>query len=134
MANAAIAWCSVKQECTALSSVEVECVAAAAAAREVIWLCCFLNELGYQQAPTVMKIDNNGAKELTTNAMISARTKHIELQHHYIHECINNNDIELISCSSKDNTVDIFTKPLPELRFKQCVSEMGVESMICGVE
>ena len=79
MANAAVAWRSVKQECTALSSVEAEYVAAATAAREVIWLRRFLNELGYQQAPTAMKIDNNSAKELATNAMISARTKHIEL-------------------------------------------------------
>ena len=109
-------------------------MAAVAAAREVIWLCCFLNELGYQEALTAMKIDNNGAKELAMNAMISARTKHIELQHQYIHECINNNDIELISCSSKNNTADIFTKPLPKPCFKQCVSEMGVESMNCGVE
>src|ERR1039457_1347983 len=108
-------------------------MAAAAAAREVIWLRHFLNELGYQQTPTSMKIDNNGAKELATNAMISARTKHIELRHDCIRECINNNDIELISCSSKNNTADIFTKPLPEPRFKQCVSEMGVE-IVNGVE
>ena len=79
MANAAIAWCNVRQECTVLSSVEAEYVAAAAAAREVIWLHRFLNELGYQQAPTAMKIDNNNARELATNAMISARMKHIDL-------------------------------------------------------
>ena len=81
-----------------------------------------------------MKIDNDSAKELATNAMISARMKHIDLQHHYICECINNNDIELISCSSKDNTADIFTKALPKPCFKQCVSEMGVESMKCDVD
>ena len=45
IANAAIAWKSVKQECTALSSVEAEYVAAAAAAREVVWLHQLLNEL-----------------------------------------------------------------------------------------
>ena len=134
MANTAIAWKSVKQECTALSSVEAEYVAAAATAREVVWLRRFLNELGYQQAPTTMKIDNNSAKDLTTNTMISAQTKHIELRHHYIRECINNNDIELISCSSKENTADIFTKALPEPCFKQCISEMGVKSVNCGVE
>jgi len=134
MANAAIAWKSVRQECTALSSVEAEYVAAATAAREVVWLRRFLNELGYQQAPTIMRIDNEGARELATNAMISARTKHIELRYHYIRECINNNDIELIHCPSKGNTADIFTKALPEPRFRQCIGEMGVESKNGGME
>ena len=129
IANGAVAWKSVRQECTALSSVEAEYVAAATAAREVVWLRRFLNELGYQQAPTIMRIDNEGARELATNAMISARTKHIELRYHYIRECINNNDIELIHCSSRENTADIFTKALPEPRFTQCIGDMGVESV-----
>ena len=129
MANGAVAWKSIRQECTALSSVEAEYVAAATAAREVVWLRRFLNELGYQQTPTIMKIDNNGARELATNAMISARTKHIELRYHYIRECIDSNDIKLTPCTSKENTADIFTKALPEPRFKQCIEEMGVASV-----
>ena len=134
-ANAAIAWRSVKQECTALSSLEAEYMAAATTAREVVWLHQLLSELGYQQdVPMAMKIDNDGARELATNAMISARMKHIELQHHYICEYINNNDIKLISCPSKENNADIFMKALPEPRFKQCIDKMGVESMNCDVE
>ena len=82
----------------------------------------------------VMKIDNHSVRELATNAMISARTKHIDLRHHYICDCINNNDIKLISCPSKENTADIFKKALPEPHFKQCISEMGVECMECDVK
>ena len=41
---------------------------------------------------------------------------------------------ELISCSSKSNTTDIFMKALPEQCFKQCIGEMGVENVRCDVE
>ena len=96
----------------------------------MIWLHRFINKLGYKQdVPMIMKIDNNSARELATNAMISAQMKHIELRYHYICECIDSNDIKLISCTSKENTADVFTKALPEPHFKQCIEEMGVTNV-----
>ena len=128
LAGATIIWKCIKQECNALSSLEAEYIAAATAAREIIWLRRLLKELGYQQeVPMTLRIDNDGARELANNAMISAKTKHIDLRYHYIRECIDSKDIELIACRSKENTADIFTKALPLQRFSECKLEMGVE-------
>ena len=77
--------------------------------------------------PTTLRIDNDGARELANNAMISAKTKHINLHYHYICECIDSKDIELKACWANENTADIFTKALPLQCFNECKSEMGVE-------
>ena len=78
---------SGKQDCIATSSVQAEYIAASTAAREVIWLRRLLKELGFEQkVPTLMRMDNTGAKDLAENEMIRQRTKHIDIRYHFIRE------------------------------------------------
>ena len=77
---AVVCWKSIKQHCVALSTVEAEYIAASMASKEIIWMCRLLDELGFKQIDaTVLKMDNSGACELASNAMISQRTKHIDI-------------------------------------------------------
>ena len=55
LAGAAISWKSRKQTCTAQSTVEAEYIAAATAAKEVVWLKNLLKELDIQCRPQVFK-------------------------------------------------------------------------------
>ena len=104
---------------------------AATATKEVIWLRRLLEELGFKQLePTVINIDNDGARELANNQMISQRTKHIDIRHHFIRECIESNQVKLKACTSKVNTADVFTKALPRPKFIECQNEMGVMQII----
>lgn len=76
----AISWKCSKQSCNALSSLEAEFIAAALASKEIIWLHRLLGEFGYtQERPTIMRIDNEGAKELANNQVVNPKTKHIDL-------------------------------------------------------
>jgi Reverse transcriptase (RNA-dependent DNA polymerase)/Chromo (CHRromatin Organisation MOdifier) domain len=80
-----LSWKSGKQECVASSTLEAEYIAASTAAKEIIWLRKLMEELGYKQdEPTVMKMDNSGARNLANNEMLSQRMKHIDIRYHFI--------------------------------------------------
>lgn len=130
-AGAAISWKSSKQACTALSTVEAEYIAAATAAKEVIWLRRLFNEMQSHtinklDRPTTMKIDNNGALNLAKNHQISQRTKHIDIKYHFIRQCVSNEEILLEYCPTEKMTADILTKALPTIKFEEFRAELGV--------
>jgi hypothetical protein len=127
-----VIWKSAKQKCTALSTVEAEYIAASDATREIIWASRFIQEIDPQQikdSPITLKIDNNGARELANNSMISQRTKHIDIRYHFIRESIKSGAILLQRCPSKDMTADVLTKALPAIRFCECREEMGIKEL-----
>ena len=62
-------------------------------------------------------IDNQGAIALPRNPEFHARTKHIDIQYHFVREHIESKRITLTHCPTSEMTVDIFTKPLPQPAF-----------------
>ena len=49
---------------------------------------------------------------IAKNLVFHARTKHIEIEYHYVRELIEDGVIELEYCPTEDNCADIFTKAL----------------------
>ena len=78
-------WCSKLQQTVALSSTEAEYKARTEAGQEATWLIDSLNFLGMEiKAPVVLHCDNLSAIHLTSKTIFHARTKHIEIQNHWI--------------------------------------------------
>ena len=61
---------------------------------------------------TRIQCDNQSSIKLAHNPAYHARSKHIELQHHFVREQIDSKEIELNYCSTSENVVDIFTEPV----------------------
>lgn len=80
-----VSWESKKQRTTALSSTKAEYMAISDAVKEAVYLRRFIDGLGFE-LPTKLKIfnDNNGARKLAENPVFHARTKHIDVRHHYV--------------------------------------------------
>jgi hypothetical protein len=55
-----------------------------------------------------------------------SRTKHIEIQNHFIGDHVARGDIEHAYVCTKDQLVDIFTKPLDEARFGYLRNELNI--------
>ncbi|PKU64804.1 Retrovirus-related Pol polyprotein from transposon TNT 1-94 [Dendrobium catenatum] len=130
-----ISW-SVKKQTTTIArfSTEAEYRAIAAATTEIIWLRRLLQELDIpQQAPTTLYCDNTSAIALANNPVYHVRTKHIEIDCHFIRECIKNLSITVHHISSKDQLADLFTKSLPISRFKLLAAKLltPLESSAC---
>ena len=97
------------------------------AAKEVSFLMALLEELGVPQ-PNGADIleDNQGCIALARNPVNHARTKHIDIRHHFIREAINKGKINLKYCPTKEMIADILTKPLARDQFEKLRSLMGV--------
>jgi hypothetical protein len=60
--------------------------------------------------------------------MYHARTKHIELDYHFVRKKVLNKDNSLAFISTEDQIADVFTKGLPNARFYSLKSKMKVNS------
>jgi hypothetical protein len=82
----AISWSSKRQPTIALSTTEAEYMANTQATKEAIWITKLMTDLGYMEEKIMMVIrcDNQGVISLTKNPTQHARTKHIDVQHHFV--------------------------------------------------
>ena len=106
-----ISWSSKKQPTVSRSSTKAEYKALANGAAEAIWVESLLKELGIQQQRTpILWCDNIGATYLTTNPVFHARTKHIEIDFHFVRERVAAGALQVRFISSDDQLADVFTK------------------------
>ncbi|XP_019176077.1 PREDICTED: uncharacterized protein LOC109171501 [Ipomoea nil] len=82
-----ISWLSRKQRTVARSSTEAEYKALADVAAEVTWVVSLLRELGLHTGqPSNLWCDNLGATYLCANPVFHARTKHVEIDYHFVRD------------------------------------------------
>jgi hypothetical protein len=130
LAGGPISWSSQRQKGVSSSSTEAEYIAASDACKEAVWLKNFYNEVTAliglpQQGAIPLSIDNASALKLTKNPEFHGRTKHINIRHHFIRECVDVGDIIPEWIAGKLNPADLFTKPLPKTLFSQNVVKLG---------
>jgi len=127
LAGGVVTWSSKKQPTTALSSMEAEYMALASAVREALWLRNMLTELGYSSSlPTHISVDNHGTILFAQNSGFHARSKHIDVRHHFIRERITSREVSVSYCPTSENTADIFTKALDKSKHEYFVSRLGM--------
>jgi histone deacetylase 1/2 len=90
------------------------------ATAEIIWVQALLRELGVSlRAPPCLWCDNLDATYLSANPVFHARTKHIEIDFHFVRERVASKEIMIKFISSKDQLADGFTKSLPVKPFNE---------------
>ena len=93
------------------SSAEVEYRALTDTTSELLWLRWLLKDLGVStSSATPLYCDNYSAIHIAYNDVFHERTKHIEIDYHFICYHLVHGAFKLFSVSSKDQLVDIFTK------------------------
>lgn len=113
LAGGAISWQSKKQKTVALSTVEAEYMATTQATKEAIWWRSYLAGLGHDvSGATVLLSDSQGSIALAKNPDHHARTKHIDVQYHFIRQHVALHTIDLQYVGTADMAADILTKSL----------------------
>jgi hypothetical protein len=96
-----ISWSARKQPTVSRSSTEAEYKALANATAEVIWVQTILKELGIKTSKVpCLWCDNMGATYLSANPVFHARTKHIEIDFHFVRERVAKKLLDLRFISS----------------------------------
>jgi len=113
-----ISWCSKKQSVVSRSSTEAEYRSMAHTTAELYWLRMLLQELHItlSTAPSLW-CDNVSAIALASNPVFHSRTKHIEINYHFVREKVVNHDIHIQHTSTQDQIADVFTKSHTANRF-----------------
>ena len=73
-----------------------------------------------------IRCDNTSAINLSKNPILHSRTKHIEIRHHFLEDHVEKGDHILEFVDTKNQLVDIFTKPLPKENFFAIRRELGL--------
>ena len=124
-----ISWKSGKQRTISCSSTEAEYKALADGTAEVIWLQYLLTDLQIPSTSApIIWCDNLGATYLSANPVFHARTKHVEVDYHFIRDRVAKKEIQIRFISSKDQLADVFTKPLPAPSFTAFRFKLRVDS------
>jgi hypothetical protein len=113
-----ITWQSKKQAIVSRSSIEAKYCALANCTANLAWVRMVLKDLGiFLAAPSIIWCDNLNALAIASNPVFHARTKHVEVDYHFIREKVVNKDIQFRHISTDDQLADILTKALPSPRF-----------------
>lgn len=110
------------------SSTEAEYKALANETSEIIWVKYMLKELGIRAQTPCLWCDNLGATYLSANPVFHARTKHIEIDYHFVQERVANKELEIRFIPSKDQVADGFTKALATRQFEEFKRNLNLRS------
>ena len=91
----AVSWMSKKQYVVALSTIEAEYMAATHASKEVVWLQRLCSNMGLVQEAIRIDCDSQSAIFLAKNPAYHSKTKHIDVQHHFVRDMIEDKKVLL---------------------------------------
>jgi hypothetical protein len=122
----AISWSSRLQPTVAASTTEAEYMAAAAAVKEALWLRKLSSDMDLSSDIINIYCDNQATLSLLKNPTSSARSKHIDVLHHFARERVSRQEVSFSYISTDNNVADNFTKPLGDNKFLTSRTGMGV--------
>jgi hypothetical protein len=127
IAGGAVAWSSKKQQTVALSTAEAEYIAATHVAKQVLWHRSLYSELSFS-IPTTSTIftDNQAAIAISHHPEYHARTKHIDINYHFLRDLISAGTINTVYVNTHDNLADLFTKGLSRAIHQDLTHWIGV--------
>ncbi|CAL1389558.1 unnamed protein product [Linum trigynum] len=122
-----ISWRTKKQNVVARSSAEAEYRAMASTVSEVLWLRWLLRDLGISSSgPTPLFCDNQAALHIAANPVFHERTKHVEMDCHFVRERVQSRDIAPQKIATADQPADLFTKGLSVDQFHHLFGKLGL--------
>jgi len=125
-----ISWKSKKQSVVVRSSAKAEYRPTTSATCDLVWLKQLLRELQFGDVTQMTLVcDNQVALHISYNPIFHERTKHIDIDCHFIREKIVSGDIKTEFVNSSDQLVDIFTKSLRGPRIGYICNKLGTNDL-----
>lgn len=128
LCGGAISWGSKRQPTVALSSTEAEYMAMSSAVQEAFWLKQFGQNFdpSIRDQPISIACDNQSALALAETDCFRARSKHIDVRHHFIRDRIADRVVAVSYISTEKMVADNLTKAVPSSKHLFCCDGMGL--------
>ncbi|GJV34885.1 retrovirus-related pol polyprotein from transposon TNT 1-94 [Tanacetum coccineum] len=107
---------------------ESEYVAVSGCCAQVLWMRTQLTDYGFFYDKVPIYCDSKSAIAISCNPVQHTRTKHIDVRYHFIKDHVEKGTMELYFVGTEYQLADLFTKSLPEARFKFLLEKLGMMS------
>ena len=125
-----VTWRSKKQNVVAKSSTESEFKVIAQGLCELLWLKIILDDLRIKwDDPMKLYCDKKSAINIVHNLIQQDRTKHIEIDTHFMKEKLEEGVVYMSYVPSEHQLADILTKGLNSSMFHDLVFKLGMEDI-----
>nr|XP_021852182.1 uncharacterized protein LOC110791730 [Spinacia oleracea] len=125
-----ITWKIKKQPTVSRSSAEVEYRSMAVSICELKWLKSVLFSLGVlHPKPMQLFCDSQSAIHIAKNPVFHDRTKHIEVEYHFIHDELVNGNVNTSYVPTGHQLADILTKALGKQQFTFLLRKLGIRDL-----
>nr|GEW55816.1 putative ribonuclease H-like domain-containing protein [Tanacetum cinerariifolium] len=121
-----ISWQCKKQLVVATSSTEAKYIVAASCCGQVLWIQNQMLDYGFNFMHTKISIDNQSTICIVKNPVFHQRTKHIEIQHHFIRDAYEKNLIQVVKIHTDEHVADLLTKAFDGPRFYYLIIYIGM--------
>ena len=122
-----VTWRSKKQSVVSRSSAEAELRAVAQGVCEGLWIKKVFRDLQMSVAGSIkLYCDNQAAINISHNPVQHDRTKHVEVDRHFLKEKIESGIICITYVPTKEQIADIFTKSLPRSPFEDLICKLDL--------
>jgi len=129
-----VTWRSKKQSVVSRSSAEAEFRAMSQGICELLWIKILLRDLNIM-LPDSMRLycDNKAAISIAHNPVQHDRTKHVEIDRHFIKEKLSSGVICTPFVKSSEQLADVFTKGLGSRPHHYILSKLGMRDIFASV-
>ncbi|GJV33268.1 ribonuclease H-like domain-containing protein [Tanacetum coccineum] len=125
--NSLVSWKSKKQNTLSKSSTEAEYSALASVTSEVIWILKFLKDLQIKNLlPVSLHCDSNSAIKIAVNPVFHKRTKHLEIDLHFVREKVLKGVVKTVKVDSANQIAHILTKGLDTIQHLELIKKLGM--------
>ena len=122
-----VSWRRKKQNVVARSSAEAEFRAMAFGRCELLWLRIVLEDLKIpSNGPMKLCCDNQSNISIARKPVQHDRTKHVEIDHHFIKKKLESKEVCMLFVTSANQIAGALTKGLPIKRFEELISKLGM--------
>lgn len=130
-----VSWSSKKQATVSRSSVDAEYWSVAQSVAELEWLQSLLSELHVDNVSCpVVLCDNTSPTYMAVNPVKHTRTKHIEIDIHFVRERVAKGKLKVPYVPTDDQLDDFFTKSLSTVRFATSCTHLGITVPPASIE
>jgi hypothetical protein len=126
-----ISWMRKRQVVVALSTTEVEYMVATHASKESLWLQRLCSSIGLVQQYIRIDYDNQSTIFLAKNPTYHSKTKHIDIQYHFVRDMVEENKVLLMKVDTLKNVADSLTKYVTTEKLSWCRGSMGIDALDC---
>jgi hypothetical protein len=120
-----------RQAVVALSTTEDEYMTTTHASKEAIWLQILCLGIGLVQQAVRIDCNSQSAIFVAKNPTYHSKTKHIDIQYHFVRDMVEENKVLLMKVDTLNNVADSLTKFVSMEKLSWCRGSMGIAALDC---